>query len=555
MKTSQLGIRSFYGPRLALAGLCMMFCLLELPTLGQLYTIDWSKIAGGGGVSTNNVYSISGTIGQADASVPEYSADGFYAITGGFWSLFSTAPTFYGTNLLLNPGAELGPGDLTGTNVVPVPFWTTSGNFTVAQYGASSHVTAAPPNAGTNYFAGGPSTALAVAQQTIDVSSLALDIDAGEDTCTVSGWLGGVLTDDDNAVFTANFEDAAGHVLGSVYIGPVEHDDRTNVTCFLFRQATQPVPSLTRKIFCTLVSTRVSGNYDDGYADNLSVVLNNTPPPATPPAVPLNANLLVNGDAESGIGSPGMATIVEPLPGWLTSGNLTASLWSAYNGQTGGSTGSNLFYGGHTGGNTFVAPYTNAANSVALQDVNVAARAADIDAGNLICNLSGLLGGYQGQDDNARFTANFLDAGGRTISNLTIGPVLAADRTNVSGVLPRSASAAVPAGTRTIRCVLLMTWENGGYNDAAADNLSVSLSSSVITRPDLSAITGGGGTSLTFSWPLAYGSWTLQGCTNLGSNPIQWTNVPRPYLTNGATISLTVSNTTNLPEQFFRLHQ
>ena len=41
-----------------------------LPSLGfaQSYSIDWYKIAGGGGTSTGATYSMSGTIGQPDAS-------------------------------------------------------------------------------------------------------------------------------------------------------------------------------------------------------------------------------------------------------------------------------------------------------------------------------------------------------------------------------------------------------------------------------------------------------------------------------------------------------
>jgi hypothetical protein len=60
---------------------------LLLPAVGfaQTYTVDWHKVAGGGGASTNAAWQISGTIGQPDASGP--LAGGNYSITGGFWSL------------------------------------------------------------------------------------------------------------------------------------------------------------------------------------------------------------------------------------------------------------------------------------------------------------------------------------------------------------------------------------------------------------------------------------------------------------------------------------
>jgi hypothetical protein len=57
----------------------------------QTYSIGWHKIAGGGGTSagTNggNVYSLSGTIGQQDASTA--MTGGNYSLTGGFWSLYA----------------------------------------------------------------------------------------------------------------------------------------------------------------------------------------------------------------------------------------------------------------------------------------------------------------------------------------------------------------------------------------------------------------------------------------------------------------------------------
>ena len=49
------------------------------------YTIDWWKVAGGGGTSTGGVYAVSGTIGQHDAGGP--LTNGPYSLTGGFWAL------------------------------------------------------------------------------------------------------------------------------------------------------------------------------------------------------------------------------------------------------------------------------------------------------------------------------------------------------------------------------------------------------------------------------------------------------------------------------------
>jgi hypothetical protein len=53
----------------------------------QQYSIDWYKVAGGGGTSTGGVYSVSGTIGQPDASGA--MTGGNYSLTGGFWALYA----------------------------------------------------------------------------------------------------------------------------------------------------------------------------------------------------------------------------------------------------------------------------------------------------------------------------------------------------------------------------------------------------------------------------------------------------------------------------------
>jgi hypothetical protein len=74
--------------------LVAMFAFAMLPlisTFAQSYSIDWYKIAGGGGTSTGGVYSVSGTIGQHDASGP--MTGGNYSLTGGFWALISVVQT------------------------------------------------------------------------------------------------------------------------------------------------------------------------------------------------------------------------------------------------------------------------------------------------------------------------------------------------------------------------------------------------------------------------------------------------------------------------------
>ena len=67
----------------------LLLIVLAIPTFGwaQPFSIDWYKIAGGGGMSTGGVYSVNGTIGQHDAGGP--MTGGAYSLTGGFWGLFA----------------------------------------------------------------------------------------------------------------------------------------------------------------------------------------------------------------------------------------------------------------------------------------------------------------------------------------------------------------------------------------------------------------------------------------------------------------------------------
>jgi hypothetical protein len=76
--------------RLALA-FCFLFSAFSFRASGQNYSIDWHNISGGGGTSTNGQYSLTGTIGQPDASGT--MSGGSYSLTGGFWSLISVVQT------------------------------------------------------------------------------------------------------------------------------------------------------------------------------------------------------------------------------------------------------------------------------------------------------------------------------------------------------------------------------------------------------------------------------------------------------------------------------
>jgi hypothetical protein len=63
--------------------------LIPIIAFAQPYSINWYKVSGGGGASSNGQYVLSGTIGQHDAGGP--MTGGTYSLTGGFWALFAVA--------------------------------------------------------------------------------------------------------------------------------------------------------------------------------------------------------------------------------------------------------------------------------------------------------------------------------------------------------------------------------------------------------------------------------------------------------------------------------
>src|SRR4051794_39537420 len=172
-------------------------------------------------------------------------------------------------------------------------------------------------------------------------------------------------------------------------------------------------------------------------------------------------NLLVNPGAEA---SPDTAA------GWTTTASFAAGVY----GQNGfldapRDGGANLFWGGSV-------PDPTTGASTAAQAIDVTRAAAEIDAGTVTAALSALLGGFSSQEDNATVALRFLGVtGGETGQALTIGPVTAADRASVTELLPRSGSAAVPAGTRTLTVTITSTRLAGSDDDGYADNVSLSL--------------------------------------------------------------------------------
>jgi hypothetical protein len=190
----------------------------------------------------------------------------------------ASAPTLFGGNLIVNGDAEAGAASPDGYSVVPIPGWTTSGPLVVVAYGTDggypSSTDPGPTDRGENFFAGGPDNASSSATQLVNVAAAAYLIDSGSVTYDLAGYLGGWTDQGDNAVLRVTFKQGA-IVLASAEIGPVTAADRDDETGLLEQSTSGFVPVGTRQILVTLQMTKdpTVGAYNDGYADNLSLVL------------------------------------------------------------------------------------------------------------------------------------------------------------------------------------------------------------------------------------------------------------------------------------------
>jgi hypothetical protein len=200
--------------------------------------------------------------------------------------------------------------------------------------------------------------------------------------------------------------------------------------------------------------------------------------PASPSAKrrrQISGNLLVNGDAETGNATASGYDAVT-IPGWQTQGLPTVVAYGDPGGFPSATTpgppsrGKNFFAGGALG------------NSSLTQSIDVSKAAAAIDAGGVTSELSGWLGGYGSQKDNAQVIATYYNASGTSLGTSRIGPVTPSERSNATKLLYRSSQASVPVGTRSIGVVLENTVSTG-YDDGYADDLSLTLSTAIATPP------------------------------------------------------------------------
>lgn len=231
----------------------------------------------------------------------------------------STAQAQFGGNLLVNGGADAGPGGDGGAQYAGnLPGWTVGGQMMAIAYaqgcpgGYPCLTDPVPPNAGINHFAGG-NAAVSTARQSVDLGFASSAINGAGAYYKLSGWLGGYASQTDNMVLSVSFKGADNQVLGLSTIGPVSADDRGNLTAMLLREASGFAPAGAVSADVLLQSNRTGGSSNDGYADQLSFSL-----------LPANVSISTPGTVAVGSSFTAQVAVLAPFAGAYSGDELLA---------------------------------------------------------------------------------------------------------------------------------------------------------------------------------------------------------------------------------------
>ncbi|MBS3183443.1 DUF7507 domain-containing protein, partial [Leucobacter manosquensis] len=169
----------------------------------------------------------------------------------------------------------------------------------------SSGLTGETYPGGSGLFAG--VGAVSTATQTISLSTSAAAIDNGQVDALLSVYIGGYANQRDHAQVTYTFYDADGTELAAVEFGPATSTDRGNISGFIHFSETVRLPAGAREAVITIDAVRYTAPANDGYVDNVSLMLDAPSPTAiadtasTPEGVPVIIN--APGNDEPGTGA------------------------------------------------------------------------------------------------------------------------------------------------------------------------------------------------------------------------------------------------------------
>lgn len=204
----------------------------------------------------------------------------FIGASAAIVSLFAASPALaqFGTNLVVNGGAEAGPSSVNGDAVSSIPGWTLSSAPTVINYlnlGPFPKLSSpGPTGRGGQFFAGGRSGDSQLSQ-IIDLHFAASEIDSKSVTFDCSGWLGGFVSENDNVFVQFYFFDESWSTVGTYQLGYVNAAARQYATKMILSQVSGIVPVGTRRVLFCVNFFRKYGFYNDAYADNLYLSLRN----------------------------------------------------------------------------------------------------------------------------------------------------------------------------------------------------------------------------------------------------------------------------------------
>ena len=190
-------------------------------------------------------------------------------------------PSALAGNLLENGGFE-GAGAVREFDNGPFsapPGWQRTGNITHAIYGMP--IDRVFPDRGLAPRLGGAQNFLysggddgATAFQTVEIPRGARRaIKAGRASVTLSALLGGSRFEPEGVEAEVDLLRASGSPLRSFEIGPVDAEDRRNLTTLLPRSKTKPVPKRARRARVTLTVIGEGDDFDFAFADNVKLTL------------------------------------------------------------------------------------------------------------------------------------------------------------------------------------------------------------------------------------------------------------------------------------------
>jgi hypothetical protein len=203
--------------------------------------------------------------------------DDAWDIDGRVLGREATAPpsAILDSNLVINGDGELERGFGDFWPDAALPGWVDEGYATAISYGSAGFPStddSGPEERGSSFLCGGGVTYDTVIHQDIDLAAVSDDIDGGEIGYQLKGWLGGYSDQEDRASVTLQFFDASGSVMATEFLDAVMSAERDEETGMKSRARFGMVPPFVRTARVTVNFMRSSG-YNDGYADNLSLVL------------------------------------------------------------------------------------------------------------------------------------------------------------------------------------------------------------------------------------------------------------------------------------------